>query len=273
LGNLRHVELPDGTDIDYVIDGQNRRIGKKEDGTLVQGFLYENQLRPVAELDGSGNVVSRFVYAEKVNVPEYVVKGGATYRLITDHLGSPRLVLNVATGDVAQRIQFDEFGNIVYESGAGFQPFGFAGGLYDAHTKLTRFGARDYDVRTGRWTAKDPIGFAGLDPNFYSYVLQNPVSRVDPSGLFSSGGRAITMRQLAIAMAGAALITATAEWITRDFWDPSPPPTDALSKADCFAKLQEWIKICEGFKNPYKRAACFTKIAQWYLQCLREVDE
>jgi len=30
-----------------------------------------------------------------------------------------------------------------------FQPFGFAGGLYDQHAKLTRFGERDYDAETG----------------------------------------------------------------------------------------------------------------------------
>ncbi len=40
--------------IDYVIDGRNRRIGKKVDGILVQGFLYQDQLNPVAELDGTG---------------------------------------------------------------------------------------------------------------------------------------------------------------------------------------------------------------------------
>ena len=34
------------------------------------------------------------------------------------------------------------------------QPFGFAGGLYDAETKLVRFGARDYDAGTGRWTSR-----------------------------------------------------------------------------------------------------------------------
>jgi RHS repeat-associated protein len=64
-----------------------------------------------------------------------------------------------------------------------FQPFGFAGGLYDADTGLTRFGARDYDAQTGRWTTKDPIRFGG-GTNFYGYVLNDPVNLVDPAGLF-----------------------------------------------------------------------------------------
>jgi len=93
LGNLKVVHLPDGKQIEYVVDGTNRRIGKKTDGTLVQGFLYEGWLRPVAELDGSGNVVSRFVYAARLNVPDYMEKGGKTYRIITDQVGSVRLVV------------------------------------------------------------------------------------------------------------------------------------------------------------------------------------
>jgi YD repeat-containing protein len=52
LGNLKSVVGPTGFTIEYVVDGQNRRIGKKVNGTLTQGFLYQNQLNPVAELDG-----------------------------------------------------------------------------------------------------------------------------------------------------------------------------------------------------------------------------
>lgn len=70
LGNLTEVDLVDGTKITYVIDGQNRRIGKKVNGTLTQGFLYQDSLNPVAELDSSGNVVSRFVYGTRSNVPD-----------------------------------------------------------------------------------------------------------------------------------------------------------------------------------------------------------
>jgi len=63
-------------------------------------------------------------------------------------------------------------------------PFGFAGDFYDPLTKLVHFGYRDYDPYTGKWTAKDPIGFAGGDSNLYGYVLNDPVNFVDPSGEF-----------------------------------------------------------------------------------------
>jgi RHS repeat-associated protein len=165
-----------------MIDGQNRRIGKKVNGALVQGFLYQGQLRPVAELDGNNNVVSRFVYGSRANIPDYMVKGGATYRIIADHLGSPRLVINTTDGTVVQRMDYDEFGNVLADTNPGFQPFGFAGGLYDRDTGLVRFGARDYDATTGHWTAKDPIGFGGGDTNLYGYAFDDPINFTDPSG-------------------------------------------------------------------------------------------
>ena len=183
LGNLVRAVLPTGTQIDYLIDGNNRRIGKKMNGTLVQGFLYSDRLKPIAELDGSNNVVSRFVYAAGINAPAFMIKGGVTYRILTDHLGSPRLVVDVTTGAVVQRMDYDEFGNVTIDTTPGFQPFGFAGGVYDPDTRLLRFGARDYGAETGRWTAKDPIGFAGGARNLYSYVANDPVNAVDRSGL------------------------------------------------------------------------------------------
>jgi RHS repeat-associated protein len=118
-------------------------------------------------------------------VPDYLIKGGVTFRIITDHLGSPRLVVDVATGNVAQRIDYDEFGQVLSDSSPGFQPFGFAGGLYDKDTKLVRFGARDYDAETGRWTAKDPIGFRGGNTNIYAFAENDPVNRYDPFGFIS----------------------------------------------------------------------------------------
>jgi len=122
------------------------------------------------------------VYGTRINVPEYLVKGGVTYRIVTDHLGSARLVVNTGTGTIAQRLDYDEFGQITQDTTPGFQPFAFAGGLYDPDTKLTRFGARDYDPFTGRWTTKDPIRFKGRDANLYQYTAADPINQIDPEG-------------------------------------------------------------------------------------------
>jgi RHS repeat-associated protein len=186
LGNLTDVRLSDGTAIGYLLDPQNRRIGRTVNGVLERAWLYQGQLTPVAELDGAGTVVSRFVYATGVNVPDYVVKPGAggdsTYRLVRDHLGSVRLLVNVASGAIAQRVSYDEFGIVGENTNPGFQPFGYAGGLTDAATGLVRFGARDYDPESGRWTAKDPIGFASGTTSYYGYVNADPVNLIDISG-------------------------------------------------------------------------------------------
>jgi RHS repeat-associated protein len=186
LGNLTGATLPDGRQVAYLLDGRGRRVGKKVGDTLVQGFLYQDGLRPIAELDGAGNVVSRFVYAGRDSAPDYLVRNGVTYRVIADHIGSVRLVLDAATGEVAQRTAYDEFGIVTNETLAlGFQPvpFGFAGGLYDRDTGLVHFGAREYDPETGRWTRKDPSGFGGGALNLYAYAGNDPVNYIDPSGL------------------------------------------------------------------------------------------
>jgi hypothetical protein len=40
-------------------------------------------------------------------VPDYMIKAGVTYKVISDHLGSPRLVVNAQTGVIVQRMDYD----------------------------------------------------------------------------------------------------------------------------------------------------------------------
>ena len=95
---------------------------------------------------------------------------------------SVRLVVNVDDGTIEQRIDYDEWGKVLDDTNRGFQPFGFAGGLFDPQTGLVRFGARDYDPQTGRWTGKDPILFDGDSPNLYGYGIGDPINHFDPDG-------------------------------------------------------------------------------------------
>jgi RHS repeat-associated protein len=114
-------------------------------------------------------------------VPDYLVAGGVTYRLVSDERGSVRLVVNTASGAVAQRISYDAWGKVTSDTSPGFQPFGFAGGLVDPDTGLVRFGTRDYDPVAKQWLSRDTVGFAG-GLNQYAYAGGDPVNRIDPSG-------------------------------------------------------------------------------------------
>jgi len=116
-------------------------------------------------------------------------------------------------GSPQKRIDCDSFGNIITDTNPTFEiPFGFAGGLHDQDTGLLRFGFRDYDPNVGRWTAKDPILFAGGNTDLYGYCLNDPVNWMDPLGLISPydiGGIAFAI--IAVAAAPFSLpVTATA---------------------------------------------------------------
>ncbi|MBI5543612.1 MAG: hypothetical protein HY901_06975 [Deltaproteobacteria bacterium] len=192
LGSLTSVRLSDGRRIEYVLDAAGRPVGKKVDGVLVAGWLWESELRIAAELDGAGNVVSQFAYGLSPNVPERVVKGERGYRIVTDHLGSPRLVVEQQTEEVVQAIEYDAWGNVVSDSNPGFQPFGFAGGLHDRDLGMVRFGRRFYDPETGRFIRQEPVlkrpavvaayALSGTALHPYSYAANNPMYYYDPDG-------------------------------------------------------------------------------------------
>ena len=188
-GELLSTALPDGRTIAYVYDPLGRRIAKKINGVILEKYLWSGLTQLLAVYDGSDNLVMRFEYADG-RVPNVMTKGGQTYYLTYDQVGSLRAVAN-STGSVVKRIDYDSFGNIIADSAPTFVvPFGFAGGLHDRDIDLVHFGFRDYDPATGRWTAKDPISFAGGDVDLYGYVLNDPVNLVDPTGLqfINTGG-------------------------------------------------------------------------------------
>jgi len=183
-GELLSVTLPDGTFIEYVHDPLGRRIAKKVNGTVVEKYLWQGLTRLLVVYDGSDTLLMRFEYADG-RMPVAMSKGGFAYYLTYDQVGSLRVVADVF-GSVVKGIEYDSFGNIINDTNPSFIiPFGFAGGLHDRDTNLVRFGFRDYDPDVGRWTAKDPIFFAGGDMDLYGYCLNDPVNWVDPWGLTS----------------------------------------------------------------------------------------
>jgi RHS repeat-associated protein len=184
----------------YTTDGMNRRIAKTwvdPTTTVKEGLLYDEQGRVVAELSGTGTpltVRSTFVYGLKQNVPDYMIQNGKPYVILSDWRGSVRQVVDPSTTPVTviETIDYDEWGDVTSlvdttcpTGGAclNFQPFGFAGGIYEPITGLVRFGARDYNPQLRRWTQKDPIRFDGGQENIYTYASNDPVNFSDPLGL------------------------------------------------------------------------------------------
>jgi RHS repeat-associated protein len=123
---------------------------------------------------------------------------GSNYFHVFDHLGSVREVTD-ASGVLVQRLSYDPWGRQTLVSGSTVsaatyaQQMDFAGGLSLAVH-------RGYSPELGRWLSQDPIGL-GDGPNMYAYVTNNPIGRIDPSGLFGFGikrddrGNVVRLRQ------------------------------------------------------------------------------
>ncbi|MCP4349178.1 MAG: RHS repeat-associated core domain-containing protein, partial [Desulfobacterales bacterium] len=182
-GELLSVTLPDSTFIEYVHDPLGRRIAKKKNSVIVEKYLWQGRTRLLAVYDKDDNLLMRFEYANG-RMPVSMTADGYVYYLIYDQVGSLRIVTDMS-GTVVKKVDYDTFGNIIPpDTNPAFEvPFGFAGGLHDRDTGLVRFGYRDYDPDVGRWTAKDPIGFAGGNSDLFGYCMNNPVNLTDPKGL------------------------------------------------------------------------------------------
>jgi YD repeat-containing protein len=198
FGNLLGVDLPDGTQIHYVVDSSNRRIGRRENGAWTQKLLWQGQLSPSAELDAANAVVSRFVYATRANIPDYMIRSSQSYRILHDHLGSPRLVVDRTTGAIVQRIDFDEWGVVLANTNPQWIPFGFGGGLQVFEDRSVRLGFRDLITGSGRASSIDPIGHQSGSTNLFAWVSGDPVNRLDSLGLAQKCHRPLAGRSGAI---------------------------------------------------------------------------
>ncbi|MDX6851396.1 DUF1566 domain-containing protein [Gilvimarinus sp. SDUM040013] len=181
VGGLVFVTTPTSI-IEYRHNALGQRVVKLINGQAVEKYLWQDLTTLLATYDGQDNLKQRFEYTIG-HTPTSFTQDGDRFFIQTDHLGSPRLIVD-ESGGVVKILRYDSYGNVIEDSNPNFDlPFGFAGGLFDKDTGLIRFGFRDYAPEIGRWTARDPIGFSGGDTNLYGYVLGNPVGFIDSNGM------------------------------------------------------------------------------------------
>jgi RHS repeat-associated protein len=203
------------TTVGYAYNAEGQRVAKLELGSsnctgpeggiqecnlnmLVQGagtaFVYDLEGKLLGEYslpDGQAKREYVWLQGAPVAIVEGAVSNPAIYYVHTDHLDTPRTVID-RQGRQRWSWVAEPFGN----SAPVTNPIGLGdfvlnlrmpGQYWDAQTGLSQNWHRELDHGLGRYTQSDPIGLAG-GINTYSYVEGNPVSKVDPTGEFGIGG-------------------------------------------------------------------------------------
>lgn len=175
----------------YTYNGQGQRVSK--DTGAVTLFAYDESGNLLGEYDDQGTAIREHVWF--AGAPVALLEGADVYYVHTDQLGTPRVISDGAT--VIWRWQSDPFGTTSAEE----DPDGdgtpltynlrFPGQYLDVETGHHYNYYRTYDPSTGRYLESDPIGLDG-GLNTYGYVGGNPLSFVDPLGLYCSPGYRMT---------------------------------------------------------------------------------
>jgi RHS repeat-associated protein len=193
-GNL--TQKTEGSDTwTYEWDAENRLKRVLKNAAEVARFAYDPLGRRVEKVAGatttawthdgedilrevSGATTLKYVHGPGIDEPLAHEDGaGALSFFQADGLGSIVKTTNSA-GTVTSTRRYDSFGNLEVGATNGYA---FTGREWDAETGLAFSRARYYDPKEGRFISEDPLRFDG-GYNFYAYVDNNPIVRIDPDG-------------------------------------------------------------------------------------------
>ncbi len=206
------------------------------------------------------------VYAGSMAVASVVPEGGGerVRHLHLDHLGSTRLVSDVAGNLVGGLTTYYPYGRYAHDGDIGGEELRFTGHERDdvglASATLDFMHSRYYASSLGRFLSVDPILGSPEDPqswNRYRYGANNPVGRVDPDG---QDDRPVFLRATLPPGLGPGSSGPSMTEVRRDIVNQSVPPLaaaifetltsvpldEAIAPAD---KFQDQANIIEGALN------------------------
>ncbi|MFN3409054.1 MAG: RHS repeat-associated core domain-containing protein [Limisphaerales bacterium] len=207
-GNLTTGPLPGGGFATFTYDARNRLVNVGQASPPVSiSYGYDPAGNRTSLTNGA--TVTRFVVNPNAplsqvlmrvrpGVTNYYIYGlGLLYEITEtatstntlayhyDYRGST-VALTDHAARVTDRIEYSAYGTTTYRTGTNDTPFLFNGryGVQTDPNGLLYMRARYYNPYLCRFLNADPVGFAG-GLNFYAYADGNPISLVDPFGLWS----------------------------------------------------------------------------------------
>lgn len=188
----------------YRFNGFNQRSFKSANG-LSTRYVYGLDGELLYEIASDGRV-RHYVWldGQLVAMNDNAGSAGATHAVYSDHLGRPFKVVDSA-GTTRWTAQLKAFDRTVTGDSLGGFNIGFPGQYFDAESGLWQNWHRTYDASLGRYTQSDLIGLQG-GTNTYVYVNGNPISGIDPYGLFCISPKAKSSITGALSSAASALV-------------------------------------------------------------------
>jgi len=188
----------------------------------------------ISVLGATGRVVAE-VFAERTALEENALWEHHKKFVHDDHLGSAHMISDWE-GTVEARVLYGPWGaardgsdwNIpVGEADLDELPLGFTGHQPELDAGLINMRGRMYDPAVGRFMSVDPVIENALEVgtwNAYSYVLNRPLSLVDPTGLAAGTQTDLERHGSFLAeqgFVGADYRSADAYYAQIDFWKPT----------------------------------------------------